>query len=339
MKSYVSLFILTTFIAYFTYRKRYKIPDISSFHSFNLDATLSLRGFLAILIVCHHVGQGFNRYPIGIFGSFGSAIVASFFLISGYGLMVSYLRKGNAYLDNFLLHRFSKLLPLFLILNLFSVGFLHFIVHITISDIIIRLRQGYPPLPNSWFMYIIICLYLIFYYSCKYSHTKRQCIILSSLLSFALIAILQIANFKGWWYVSIPSFIIGLIIAGYETKIQTFYIHHSKAILSALCIILGISAVCRVLELPPNPFNFAPNVCPVILLFTIYTFGMYSNKITRYCGKISLEIYLVHGMFLYWLLPHFHLSWIPYTLVTFALTIPTADILHRFNNKIVSYLE
>jgi membrane-bound acyltransferase YfiQ involved in biofilm formation len=63
--------------------------DKSQFHCFDVNATLPLRGLLAILIVCHHIGQHFSNIQTGI----GTILVSMFFFISGYGLMVSYCKK------------------------------------------------------------------------------------------------------------------------------------------------------------------------------------------------------------------------------------------------------
>ena len=75
---------------------------------FTMEATLPLRGVLAIGIVIHHISlRVVDAIPgdMWIFPQFqfwGAPIVAVFFFLSGYGLMVSLITKGENYLDGFL---------------------------------------------------------------------------------------------------------------------------------------------------------------------------------------------------------------------------------------------
>lgn len=86
--------------------------------SFSVKDTKPLRGLLACLIVICHVSFKFDSEHYGWpFTSFGSAIVSVFLFLSGYGLTVSFEKKGNEYLKGFIPRELKKLLPPFLIVS------------------------------------------------------------------------------------------------------------------------------------------------------------------------------------------------------------------------------
>ena len=88
---------------------------------FTMEATLPLRGVLAMGIVIHHISLRIvdatpdDMWIFSQFQFWGAPIVAVFFFLSGYGLMVSLITKGQEYLDGFLKKRLLKIvLPLVL---------------------------------------------------------------------------------------------------------------------------------------------------------------------------------------------------------------------------------
>lgn len=95
---------------------------------FSVEATLPLRGLLAVGIVLHHISQRVGQavpdvWGLSQFEFLGAPIVAVFFFLSGYGLMKSLRVKGTSYLDGFLRKRMTKvLLPLLLCSLVYSVA-------------------------------------------------------------------------------------------------------------------------------------------------------------------------------------------------------------------------
>lgn len=88
---------------------------------FSKQATVPLRGLLATGIVLHHLSLRLVEaspdcpWIWSQFSFWGAPIVAVFFFLSGYGLMVSLITKGQKYLDGFLKKRLLKIvLPLIL---------------------------------------------------------------------------------------------------------------------------------------------------------------------------------------------------------------------------------
>jgi membrane-bound acyltransferase YfiQ involved in biofilm formation len=112
-----------------------KIRSVTEFHSFDVAHTLPLRGLLALAVIANHM-QGFFPHPyLKALTCLGTSAVAIFFFLSGYGLMKSYNRKGQAYLQGFLPNRLRKIWPLCLTLTVVNVLLRVFVHHDTIAYI------------------------------------------------------------------------------------------------------------------------------------------------------------------------------------------------------------
>jgi hypothetical protein len=59
MEGILYLILVTLLVAISSYFKLRTCKSVTEFHPFDVDATLALRGILAILIVCHHISKGF----------------------------------------------------------------------------------------------------------------------------------------------------------------------------------------------------------------------------------------------------------------------------------------
>jgi peptidoglycan/LPS O-acetylase OafA/YrhL len=339
MYSKPCLLLLAVLLSALAYFKLRRTDDTSKFHDFDVNATLPLRGILAVLIVCHHISQRFIPDPIGIFLHFGTSVVSVFFFISGYGLMISYQKKGKEYLSNFFRHRLSKLLPAFLTLTVACCMYYCLFKHHQINEIFKELLlHGNPPLQNSWFIYAIIYQYISFYIACKTSHTTIGCIVIASILTLAAMIGTRLMHFGDWWYLSLPSFILGMIIESYEDtfrKILSKYTFITFAIITFI-ISLGV-ANCRLHITTEGIANFSfCNLMPLLVICIIYAYGSIKNKCVKYLGDISLEIYLIHGSVILFA-GHFNLPWYAFLVCVFFITIPAADITHRYSKMISSH--
>lgn len=313
-----------------------KCSSTSEMHTFDLNATLPLRGILAIVIICVHLDI-FPNGPFPIFRYAGSICVAVFFFISGYGLMVSYLKRGNAYLTHFFRHRFGKVLPAFVCLTVVMFAFKLFYDHVPLTETLRTLVvKGVPPLRFSWFMYAIIVQYVAFFIACRFGRSKVKCIVVAALLTLAFMAVVYVANYGFWWWNVQPSFVIGLAVAAYEKELRAFVMAHKSAILLPMALVLAVCVVRRDFHLPGLLAMLLPNLAPLVVLFCVYAFGSISGKIVKYLGKISLEIYLVQGIaFLF--AGYFHLQCYAFALVVFALTLPMAVVAHKFSEKVAAH--
>lgn len=149
--------------------------------------------------------------------------------------------------------------------------------------------------PNSWFIYTILCFYVLFslinfvFYKLKIEKFAPLvlCVIILTLrivvpfLSFSALHI----------YVrSLECLAVGIVYASYKNKLDVYLKKFSPAIyLSTLfSIILGFKI-------------YLGQILPTLVCLSIICFGFkfsYASSITKFLGNISLWIYLIHGLFI-----------------------------------------
>jgi peptidoglycan/LPS O-acetylase OafA/YrhL len=339
MESVIFLILSTLVIGVASYLKLLGVKACD-YQPFDVRATLPIRGVLAILIVCHHVSLSFPTMPsyLLIFTKIGTSVCAVFFFLSGYGLMISYIRKGKLYLNGFFLHRLSKLLPVFFLLTAISIFHAILVAKIELSEIVNNCLHGVPPLKYSWFIYAIILQYIMFYCSCKLSLSKSHCIIYTALLTFIVMIVMCALGWGSNWFVSLPSFVLGMFIASYETQIKTLVSRH---LLLSLLVVVGLmifslTVILNMFTLLAFAFIPFSNLAPLIVLLAVYAFGGGNNQAINYLGNISLEIYLVHG-FILLVLNECNLTWYAYLFGALSITLIVGIFLHKMNEYITCF--
>lgn len=152
--------------------KRGRTFNLSSFSKENGNI---LKGVMALLIVLTHIGNELTRNGLNVntICNFGEVCVSTFFFISGFGLMTSFINKGNSYLETFIRNRFFKLVPPFLLSVSIWMIIRCFVYDYDINALYADIAHGNPFLPNSWFIYVIMLLYLAFYISFSYGKKSR----------------------------------------------------------------------------------------------------------------------------------------------------------------------
>ena len=292
------------------------------------DNTLPLRGIMAVAIIFHHISE---KTDLGIVFHFmqhlGYLIVAVFFFLSGYGLMYSYDKKGKAYLKGFLKKRVLYLLIVYILVTV-----IYAIYHLIVGDF----RFSLTIAENSWYIWIQVVLYLFFWISFSVFE-KRYAIISVFTLQFALTAVLIFAGFSTVWYISNYAFVFGLLFCNYKSDINLFVKKHyvmlacSSIILflifSYLPSLVGLYSICRML----STVTFCLIV--VFLLFILKITG----RVWSWIGKISLEIYLLHGL-VYMFLRSFISNDIIWLVLTVLITVPVSYLASKINDAIKKLL-
>ena len=128
---------------------------------FSKDATLPLRGVLALCIVLHHLSLRLmymipeaSFFNLSEFIKWGEPIVSVFFFMSGYGLIKSFLKKGTNYLDGFLTGRLSKIMIPYIICCVLYIPF----NNNNLSSILGNVEKRLP-----FFAFILVCYYHIYF--------------------------------------------------------------------------------------------------------------------------------------------------------------------------------
>ena len=244
-------------------------------------------------------GEGFSN-----FGYMGTYIVSIFFFLSGYGLYVQNERKEN-YLDNFLVKRLSKILIPFIFIS--TIYLIYRKINgqeLSNSFFIDLFKKGSTVIYNGWFVDIIILMYIFFYISFRAFSNKTTAILVNTLFIIFYIVLAIKLGYGFWWYNSILPFVLGLIWAKNKNYIDEIL---NKYYFSILVCIIGLlfishqySFILKKVHLVNNySYAIASNIDNVIFTFFFILIVRkidFSNKYLLFLGKISFELYMIHGL-------------------------------------------
>lgn len=261
----------------------------------NKSKTSVLKGVMAIIIVLHHMSlQGIES--LAQFFSWGAPIVSVFFFISGFGLSLSFSRKGNIYLSNFISHRIFRnlLLPFILAWTLYRI-----INWSVLPDIITEINSlvltGIPLLPHSWYVYAILLFYIFFYIACRLCKRHFPFIIVA--LTIVYILVCEYGEFDRCWYISSLAFPTGVFAGKYINRLNEFTSSWIRyLIFIPLCIsLIGLFVYSRNEILYMLVYILIPimiaMICMKIRLEKLCRFQLVS-----FLSSISYEIYLCQGI-------------------------------------------
>lgn len=292
----------------FTKARLYKINDYNPDYM-GIMQSKALLGFFALLIILHHISQktgaqlataDFSRFALQPFTKAGYLFVAYFFFCSGFGLYKSFASKEN-YLDGFLK---KHLLPVIIVFFLTDALFLYARAS--------REIPGFPANTYSWFVFALIALYIAFYFCFRFFKNKA----LLGLSVFALLwcIIARLVQAQSYWYNSLPAFALGALFAknqaGLDEKIKRKY---------PLFVILGLLLFALIhffavedmifYKMTGAKFSYTAireiqNVLQIfaalIFCLLITCLGMkikIGNKALSFLGGMTLELYLIHVLF------------------------------------------
>lgn len=291
----------------------------------SLSNTKILQGFCALVIIIHHMSQGLtNQKLLSPFTNLGVLFVGIFFFCSGYGLIKSYKTKEN-YLKGFFGKRLPVVLvPFYVTTLIYLIVFLHIGPNVPIHQIILDLTGIQLVNPHAWYIVAIVLFYIAFYFIFKYIKNERYAF-LCMVLFLTGYSVLGLYLRHGswwlqgeWWYNTCLLFIMGMLTARFEQsiirKIKKCYAVLLPVAIAVFIIIFKVSAYTLTKYsyyaqsatksgYPESWICFATQL-PAIILFVTAVFMLcmkvtFNNVILRFLSKISLELYLIHNLFLY----------------------------------------
>ena len=272
-------------------------------HYLSLYTGSNLRGLFALVIVFHHIALYTDLgFLFRLFTHIGRLSVAVFFFLSGYGLQKSYM-GSEKYKYHFLQRRLPKILIPYV-----GVTILFWILHAlhgniySIGQIIGAVLRGAPIVSFSWYI-IAIChfyfAYWLFMLICKNNYNLM--IIFACLWYVVYCIVCRKLEYDAYWYDSAYLLIFGMVYAIYEHKlVQKIKVHYSiitpTAIIGFFFTMYRLRFVnsesSRMILTMLSAVLFVLSIVLIIMKIKI------GNSILDYFGKISLEIYLVQGLFI-----------------------------------------
>ena len=285
------------------------------------------------------------NFLLQCFISSGYLAVGIFFFISGYGLMHSKIEKPY-YLNGFLNKRLpAVLIPLIITNIIYLIGNTFMGVRYSIFDILYSFININVAMRNSWYIITITLFYFIFYviYT-KYDDAISTVYMYIFVLAYMLI--LYLLKIGCWWYVSCLPFLLGITVAKYYKTIFEFLKKYNRislfiSFIMFLLIYKSSILMYKMTNIFYVEFDYLEKIFSS-LIFTIFFIILFmqmrfDNKVLRWIGNVSLELYLIHGVFINLakysnIKNDFYFS----TLVIFFSLI-SAKILNKLNYEVILY--
>ena len=297
----------------------------------SLDTSKAIQGFAAVAIILHHLSQDLleKAGPFEFLSECGVIFVGIFFFFSGYGLYTS-LKTKQDYLKGFLRKRFvTILIPFYSCIAVFTIASCICGTKYEPLDLL-GILSGWSLINNHmWYIVEIAILYLVFFIVYRLIKNRTAATIVMTIFVIGMIGgSLYLGHGKDfscsywfmgeWWYNSTFLFIIGIIVSKHSefiTKIvrkvyfillpvfgiltvffykKTIYALHTYSYWSE---IPGVDPAyddklrCLVVQLP-----FI--ICFVFFVLLIMLKVRFGNPVLKFLGSISLELYLIHNLFL-----------------------------------------
>lgn len=272
----------------------------------SIETGNSFRGLFAIVVVFHHLSQ---RTSTGLlfryFTEVGYLAVAVFFFFSGYGLQKSYITKGINYRKGFLFRRLpSVLAPYIIATALYWFQNFRRGVSYSTKDIITMAVTDHPIVSFSWFIINILAFYVAFWLLMFICRKHYLLMIFGAVLfNVCWVAYCIKMNLGIWWYRSSHLLVIGMFWAIYEEDILDEIKASYRVIVpitwSAFAVLFFFQE--QILSLFPILNLQYSLITAVVFVMSVLLFSMkiqIGNKVLAFLCNISLEIYLLHGLFI-----------------------------------------
>ncbi len=368
-----NIFIVLLFVLLFIGVKGNK-----KFHddAFSLSVTKGIQGFCAAGIILHHMAQAITQNGkldkgiLNIMCDFGVFFVGVFFFCSGYGVYTSLKTKPN-YLKGFLRKRLTTILvPFYTGNTIFVLTFILLGEKFTTTELISAFTGWMLLNTQLWFIVEIFILYLAFYVLFKVLKSEKAAYLLMGGFIIALMAVsLYLGHdfqtksggawLKGeWWYNGIFVFFIGMTFARYYDalikNIKKFYwVWLSVSIIGSGIFFALTQHMLKTkgywAEWDGHP-GYAekiqtlacqlPMIIFMVIAFFLITMKLqFKNKLLSFLGKIVIELYIIHNLFILNLRNQIEIkNDFIYILSVYVLSISLAVLLHAFDQRVIALI-
>ena len=264
---------------------------------FSKAQTQSLKGIGGVLILLSHIGTYLNGtfHSLYLVKDAGMFMVACFFFISGYGLQYGVMHKKD-YLHGFFRKRMLSIAVPYYIINVFYIIANKWNMH----QILVSLT-GY----NLWFVTAIAVFYIGFYICGKLFDARHMP---AAVGVFTIICIIAAIKFKlgFWWYKSSPAFAVGVLVCTYKDKFRDLFKRGYFIKASIMILVFILCYICYLIHENEDTFIFYAVTIFITTLYAVLCAVLsmkihIDNPLLRFFGNISLELYLTHALWIFWL--------------------------------------
>ena len=290
------------------------------------DISKMILGFFAVMIVFHHLTQQVGAVDAGILSvleNFGVGFVGVFFFFSGFGLYESVQKKEN-YLKGFIKTRLpSVLVPFYSAVAVFVTVRIAYEGPGNPGTLLMYLTGVKLINSHMWYIVEIVFLYLLFYVLFRLIKNRSLALMFLFFFCMALVAFSLTrghgdAWFQGeWWYNTTLLFPFGIWFGKHKEGITAFLKRFYPICLAAVTVLFFLFYRMTNYMLSSRGYwsenGTDPGYddklcclivqCPMVLFFVLLVLliGMkllIGNRFLRFLGDISLELYLIHNLFI-----------------------------------------
>lgn len=297
----------------------------------SLGTSKAIQGFAAVAIILHHLSQALKEDAgaLRFLSECGVLFVGIFFFFSGFGLYTS-LKTKKDYLKGFLRKRLlTILIPFYMCITIFTIASCICGAKYKALDLL-KVLSGWS-LINShmWYIVEITILYLAFYIIYRLIRNRTAATVAMSIFVLAMMGgSLYLCHGKDmscsywfmgeWWYNASLLFIAGILVSKHQEGLRKIARKGYIVLLPlffALTFVLG-RITSRFLEkysywseIPGEDPRYLDKLrclsvqVPFILCFVLFVLLVmmkirFGNPVLKFLGAISLELYLIHNLFL-----------------------------------------
>ncbi len=254
----------------------------------SIENTTIIKGFLALTVVLCHLGLFYGEGKIlNHFVFLGSISVGVFFFLSGYALMSQYLKKKD-YKEGFLKRRLGKIFVPYIIVTFVYMAYFFLIgERVGFFEAIRLFLIGESIVSYSWYIAEIMVLYLIFYFSMLFFKDQKSVLVANVVISICLIIFYNVMKYPACWSDSTHMYIIGIIWAYNKDWINLYFrkIDIPTFVVSLIFLILINTRS-----------SFFSRIAYTFLFVVFFMRFDLKNQFLTFTGKVSMEIYMLHGL-------------------------------------------
>lgn len=300
------------------------------------DDTLTMRGIGMLFIVFTHMVKGNICPSTYFFYVSGGVGVAICFLVSGYGLHVSFKKKSN-YLHPFWGSKILRLLVPFIVIYIMYLGLS--LVRgdiITLAGIVKDILTVTIPGVTFWYLKIQLLLYVIFYVSYRLFSDVRYKMISVVVLTIIYVVLAKICGLELFWYNSCLFFALGLYVAEYQDKILYFLRNKLVFVINSLfCMILYL--VLYFFGRLGIDWLFDTVYMMLFCGLALWLVQKWKESVVlRTLGYYSIEVYLIHTVIGGYFDAIRPINYILLPLVSFCIGMPVHWITTRITSVVLN---
>ena len=270
-------------------------PKKNSFMS--IEDTTFLRGFWCIIVVLVHIPAAYQNRIQEMLGSFAYIGVTFFFMTSAYGLKWN-LEHKEGYMNHFWQRRLPPILIPALVANAIAILIrtvngetVNLLSFININDWVKVLLFYYVVF---WIIYGILPKFM------RGGGDWQDVVLCLIVVVCSLIDRLTDIKVTSIWIVEPLGFAYGIIVAKYRNQIREWLNERWLAKCTCLMIVSGVLGIAY-LRFKPVVFwgdyglKVFLGIAITMLIYILIERFKVGNRVNRFLGSISYEVYLLHG--------------------------------------------